>query len=109
MSNDSAPLGWCQLVAPTSQALSTQETDNSSATQNRIIYQLPGPKNATYQMAPHYLDCVRYVLRRKQVSPEDITLHLKKIRKVPVYGRAFITLCAFVKERGQDLPTISLD
>ena len=105
----SPPVGWCHMVAPTNQALGTTDPSATDHTQNRVVHKLPGPKDASYQMAPDYLDCVRKVLESRQVSADSITSHLAGLKNVTQYDRAFKTFWAFLTEQGSQLPAFPLD
>ena len=82
MFNSRSLLGWSCMVAPTSQTLGTQNPSDFDQSQVGIIHKLPGEKYATYQMAPTLCAALRFLLERRQVSPQNISLYLKKMEKL---------------------------
>ena len=95
LSNDNPPVGWCCVVAPTSQTLrTTHPSDNHNPTVG-VIPKLPGPGDASYEMAPDLPTIVRKILESRKVSFKSITLYLAKVLRHPSYNSGFKTFWAF--------------
>jgi hypothetical protein len=54
------------------------------------------------QVGPPLCDVIREGLQRKQVPPENITVHLSGIKSLPRYNRAFQALWSFCITQGGD-------
>ena len=109
MPHHSTLLGWSCMVAPTSQTLGTSHPHHSGPTPLGIIHQLPGPEDASYKVAPSLCDALRFLLERKQVSPENIQLHLNKMKKLTSYDTGFKTFWAFCTNQDIDPFTSSME
>jgi hypothetical protein len=60
-------------------------------------------------LAPSLFDVVRTVLERKQISPEGVTLYLRKISHLKQYDKAFKKLWTMLFHKGLDPATASLE
>ena len=107
--SDGSLLGWCCMVAPTSETLHAKMPSNSDTTPVGIIPKLPGPGDASYEMAPSLCSIIRKVLEGRKVSHENITLYLRQIRKQNTYEKAFRTFWAFCQQQGINLPSAPLE
>jgi hypothetical protein len=98
MPHNSTLLGWKCMVAPTHKT--AVQAGPSGVGQSKVgaVFGLPGPEDATYKVAPSLCDVVRECMERKQIQPEGISLHLKKVGALG-YDKAFKTLWAFMKNK----------
>ena len=109
MSIDSTNVGWCSVVAPTSETLRTTDAQDFNTTPLGIIPKLPGRGHASYEVAPTLCNIIRQILEGKQISPENISLYLAKVKKHHSYDKAFRTFWAFSKDQGIHLPNSSME
>ena len=100
MSHGHTLLGWKCMVAPTNKTALEGYTSPNSETKVGTFSRLPGPKDASYQMAPPLPDIIRQSMERKQVSSENIRIHLTRIKSLQRYDQAFRKLWAFMVENG---------
>ncbi len=95
-----ATVGWDTLVAPVN-SLAQQKIPCSQNKSNLgNVLQLPGGANACPQVAPDLSGVIREALQRKQVSDQNIEVHLRQIRSLPTYNRAFQSLWSVCSQRG---------
>ena len=109
MSDRDSILGWDNLVAPCNSIASTGLPGGLDQSQVGSFPKLPGPGHATYEMAPSLSQIVREALQRKQVSPENITLYLSKIKDWKRYEKSFRKLWAFCLDGGGDPNNLSIE
>ena len=107
--NNFTLLGWQCMVAPTSQALRQTESSPASPPSSGLVHQLPGPRDASYQMAPDLCSIIRETLQGKQVSPENIQNYINTLKNLDRYGVAFTKLWAFTVKEGKDPKNMSLE
>ena len=100
MSHGHTLLGWKCMVAPTNKTALEGYTSPNSETKVGTFSRLPGPKDAPYQRAPPLPDIIRQSMERKQVSSENIRIHLTRIKSLQRYDQAFRKLWAFMVENG---------
>ena len=86
------------MVAPTNKTSLQATSCSVDTTTVGFISRLPGVQDASYKMAPSLSDCVRQSMERKQISVENLSLHLKKVQGSERYNRAFKILWAFMQE-----------
>jgi hypothetical protein len=109
MFNGGALLGWQCMVAPTSKAALQVDPDNKNSPPVGTISELPRGGHAPHPLAPSLFDVVRTVLERKQISPEGVTLYLRKISHLKQYDKAFKKLWTMLFHKGLDPANAALE
>ena len=104
-----ASLGWDCVVAPVNSLAHTGLPGDPGTPEVGIVPKLPGRNDASYKMAPSLSDAIRRALQGKQVSPENITLHLNSLSSLPRYDHAFRHLWCFCHMQGADPLALSLE
>ena len=89
-------------MAPTSEALRAEGTGGGEAPKVGPLSELPGPENAEYQVAPDLSFVVRGLMERKQISPENIDLYLKRHPPTNAQNHAFKVFWAFCVMQGRE-------
>ena len=102
-------LGWEQVVAPTSENLQEKHTSDVNSSKMGSFHRLQWESNAPNQMAPALSDCIRVLLERKQVSPENIASYLRKTPQIGQYNKSFQTFWKFCAAKSVNVQESSLE
>jgi hypothetical protein len=102
-------LGFCNLVAPTSETARASESVSGHSTFSRDVSKLLGATHATPKVAPPLHNIIRSLLQRRQVSDEGIQAYLSKCKALPRYDNAFNALWHRCSQHNVVLLDASLD
>ena len=105
--SDGTLLGGDTLVAPINSTPSPTIPGGYDTPQVGDVLQLPRRDDASYKMAPPLCEVIRESLQRKQVSAENISFYLKKLKNLGRYDTSFRQLWAWCIT--QDKDPLSLD
>ena len=102
MHDDSTPLGFKCMVAPTIETARQGDPSFSDTPLSGDVQKLLGRVNATSQMAPSLSVVIRQGLQTKQVSPEAAETFLGDLKSLSRYEKSFKLFWAFCNIKGMD-------